>query len=135
MKVNGIRGNLIKTAFVLISIFITVSMAFSADSPAKRTKQPSIQPQAKQDPGEWKKVLEAAKKEGKIVISGSPGEGWRKSFVDMFQQEYPEIRVEYSGGSGRSFGARLRKEREMGKKLWDLRLGGADTAYEAKKSG
>lgn len=132
MKVN-VRGSiLLKTGFVVISIFIAFAVAFSADS---SVKQPSMQGVAKSDPGEWKKVVEAAKKEGKIVISGAPGEGWRKSLVDMFQQEYPEITVEFTAASGRTFGARVRQEREVGQKLWDLRSGGADTAMEAKKNG
>ena len=111
MKVNWARGTLIKTGFVLISICMAVSVAFSADSSVKRIKQPSTLPAAKPDPGEWKKVIEAAKKEGKIVISGAPGEEWRKSLVDMFQQEYPEITVEFSAGPGRNFWVRVRQER------------------------
>ena len=136
MRVNVAGGSLIKTGFVLISIFVGFSLAFSADSPAKRVKQPSTQAEAKLDPGEWKKVLEAAKKEGKIVISGAPGEGWRRSVVDMFQQEYPEIAVEFSAGAGRNFWTRVRQERDLGKKLWDLRLGGVDQmTIDAKRSG
>lgn len=79
---------------------------------------------AQKDAGEWAKVLEAARKEGKVVISGDSGENWRKSLVDMFMQEYPEIKVEYTGSSGRNFWPRVRQEREMGQKLWDLRAGG-----------
>ena len=85
MNVNMAGSDLVKAGLVLISIFIAVSMAFSADSAVKRVKQSSTQPVAKPGPGEWKKVIEAAKKEGKIVISGAPGEEWRKSLVDMFQ--------------------------------------------------
>ena len=136
MKVNVRGGSLIKTGFVLISIFMVFSLAFGADSPGQRLKQSSTQGVAKTDPVEWTKVVEAAKKEGKIVLSGPPGEGWRKSLVDMFQQEYPEITVELSAGAGRNFWPRARQERELGKKLWDLRLGGIDqVTIDAKKSG
>ena len=56
--------------------------------------------------------------------------------VDMFQQEHPEITVDFSGGAGRNFWARVRQERELGKKLWDLRLGGVDQmTIDAKRSG
>ena len=55
--------------------------------------------------------------------------------VDMFQQEYPEIVVEFSAGAGRNFAPRIKQERELGKKLWDLRCGGAETALEAKRNG
>ena len=85
--------------------------------------------------GTWKKVMDAAKKEGKIVISSAPGEEWRKSLVDMFQQEYPEITVEFSASPGRNFWPRIRKERGFGKKLWDLYVGGPNTAIDMKNYG
>ena len=137
MKVSVAKGNLIKTGFVLISIFIAISIALSADSSVKQVKQSSIQSAVKTDTGEWKKVIEEAKKEGKIVISGAPGVGWRKLQVDMFQQEYPEITVEFSTGVGRNFFPRIQQERALGKKIWDLRAsGGIDpSAIEAKKNG
>ena len=54
----------------------------------------------------------------------------------MFQQEYPEITVEYSAMAGRNLLPRIRQEREFGKKLWDLRSGGVDPMlFEAKRDG
>jgi hypothetical protein len=136
MKANVTGGNLIKTGLVLLSIFIAVNVAFSADSSVKRVKQSSTQPAAQTDPSEWKKVIEAAKKEGKIVISGSPGKEWRRTLVDMFQQEYPEITVEFSADAGRNFWPRIRQERALGKRLWDLRSTGVDPlTMEAKREG
>ena len=131
-RVTRNTGNfgLILAAF----LFLTVSAAYGADSP-KAAKSSAALRETKMDAGEWKKVIEAAKKEGRIVVSGPPGEDWRRSLVDMFQKEYPEIAVEFSAGPGRNFGPRIRQERELGKKLWDLRLGGADTAMEAKRNG
>jgi len=88
------------------------------------------------DPGEWKKIVEAAKKEGKVVVSGNPSEAWRKSLVDMFRQDYPEITVEYTGINSRDFWPRVRQERALGKYLWDVGARGVDLpAYEAKKDG
>ena len=113
MKVNVGWGNLIKTGFVW-TLAVALSIACSANiqaAPAKPAKQSSSEPVAKTDPSEWKKVLEAAKKEGKIVMYGSPGEGWRRSMVDMFHQEYPEITVEFSAGAGRNFWPRIRQLR------------------------
>jgi iron(III) transport system substrate-binding protein len=53
----------------------------------------------------------------------------------MFQQEYPEIKVEYSATPGRAMLPRIRQERELGKKLWDLNSGGIGTVVEMKKEG
>ncbi len=77
------RENCRKTWLILGSIiWVSISTAYGANLPAKS------------DPNEWKKVVEAAKKEGKIIISGSPSQEWRKSLVDMFREEYPEIAVD-----------------------------------------
>ncbi len=126
-----------KTGFVLI-MAIAISAAWSIGvqaAPATPVKPSATQREAKQEPGEWKKVLEAAKKEGTLVMSGDTSEGWRKSLVDLFREEHPEIKVEYTGISGRDLLSRVRQEREMGQKLWDLRAGGTNTAYDMKQEG
>lgn len=111
-----------------LAIFHT---AHGVEGPAKVPKPVPAHAEAKLDPAEWKRIVEAAKKEGKLVISGDPSEAWRKSLVDMFQEEYPEIKVEYTGLSGRNFWPRVRKEREFGQKLWDLRAGGVESVYSS----
>ena len=130
-------GKLRKAVFVLLNIIlIAVSSGYCADSTTKSGKPPSTQSEVKIDPGQWKIVVEAAKKEGRLIICGAPSEEWRKSLVDMFQQEYPEIKVEYTGINGRDFWPRMRKERELGQKLWDLRAGGIEAlAYPVKRDG
>jgi len=80
----------------------------------------------------WEKTVAAAKKEGKIVVSGAPGETWRKA-VMMFEEDYPEIKVDYTGLNSRDFYPRMRRERTLGQYLWDIRIGGADSlAFDAK---
>ncbi len=130
-------GKLCNAVFVLLNIIlIAVSSAYCDDSTVKSGKLPSTQYEVKIDPSQWKIVVEAAKKEGRLVICGAPSEEWRKSLVDMFQQEFPEIKVEYTGINGRDFWPRMRKERELGQKLWDLRAGGIEAlAYPAKRDG
>ena len=132
-RVTRNAGNI---GLILVTfLFLAVSATYGAES-SKAAKSSAAPRETKMDAGEWKKVVEAAKKEGKIVMSGAPGEGWRKSLVDMFQQEYPEIAVEFSAGPGRNFWTRVRKERELGKKLWDLRMGGIESqGMAAKKNG
>lgn len=74
---------------------------------------------------EWKKTVAAAKREGKAVLSGPPGEDWRKALLS-FERDFPDIRVEYIGSNSRDFWPRLLRERELGQYLWDLRVGGPD---------
>jgi len=124
MIANAAKSTFQKTVFTLFLVFFVAAVsAQSADLPAGK------------EGVEWKRVLEAAKKEGKLVISGDPSEEWRKALVDLFQQEYPEIKMEYTGMAGRNFWQRVRQERKLGQKLWDLGAGGTQTAYAGKNEG
>ncbi len=137
MKISRSGSNLCKGGVILIGIILfTASAANSSDSPGKAVKTSPSQHEVKMDLTEWKKIVEAAKKEGKIVVSGNPSEAWRKSLVDMFMQEYPEITVEYTGINGRDFWPRVRQERAMGKYLWDVGARGVELlSYDAKRDG
>ncbi len=115
---------------------LAAGAARSADSPVKAAKNIAAPRPAEADPGEWKKVVEAAKKEGKLVMSGDPSQVWRKSLIDLFREEYPEITIEYTGIQGRDFWPRVRQERQMGQQLWDVAARGCEPqAYDAKKAG
>ena len=84
---------------------------------------------------EWEKTLVAARQEGKVVLSGPPGESWRRVLM-TFEQDFPEIVVEYTGANSRDFWPRMFRERELGQYLWDLRVGGPDPqVYEARDNG
>ena len=132
---HGHRPRIVFFLTITIMSFLYVLSAYCAETAPKTSKQTTALREVKADPGDWKKVLEAAKKEGKLVMSGDPSEEWRKSLVDMFQQEYPDIKVEYIGMNRRDFSPRIRRERELGQHLWDLLSGGTSTALEVKKYG
>jgi iron(III) transport system substrate-binding protein len=74
---------------------------------------------------DWARTVEAAKKEGSVVISALSGELLRQALLS-FEQDYPGIKVEYHGMNGRDFRSKVLKERELGQNLWDLRIGGID---------
>ena len=82
--------------------------------------------------GEWEEAVRAARQEGKLVLCGPPGETWRRTLL-TFEQDFPGIRVEYTGLNSRDFWPRMFRERELGQFLWDLRVGGPDPqVYEAR---
>ncbi len=84
---------------------------------------------------EWEKTVAAAKQEGTVVISGPTRETWRNVLV-TFEEDFPEIKVEYTGANSRDFWPRIFRERELDQHLWDLRVGGPDPqVYEAKSRG
>ncbi len=73
----------------------------------------------------WERVLAAAKKEGKVVVSGPVGASVRDALTEGFQKRYPSIRVEYDGSSTRDFATRVAAERKAGKFLWDVFIHGS----------
>ncbi len=75
---------------------------------------------------QWDKTVDAAKKEGQVVLYHSTG------FDLMFQEfhkKYPEIEVITVPGLGYQIGPRIMAERRAGKYLADLYFGGSGTPY------
>jgi ABC-type Fe3+ transport system, periplasmic component len=73
----------------------------------------------------WDETLAAAKKEGKVVIIGSPDPVMRNEIIPAFQKLYG-ISVEYiaTGNSGQASG-RIRTERQSGIFSVDVFLSGS----------
>lgn len=78
------------------------------------------------------RVLAAAKQEGKVVVNGPTGGGYREAALE-FQKVYPEISVEYLAIEGRDFAPRILTERQADQYLWDLTIGGAGTPAQSLK--
>ena len=84
---------------------------------------------------EWDRTVAAAKQEGRLALSGPPGQLWRDALL-TFERDYPEIKVEFTGQNSRDFWPRLFQERAAGQYVWDLRVGGPDPqVYEARDQG
>src|SRR4051794_30161806 len=73
-------------------------------------------------PSAWDTTLAAARQEGRVVVSGAPGQIWRDA-LSTFSQEYPGIQVEYTGINSRDFWPRVFQERNADQFLWDVRVG------------
>jgi ABC-type Fe3+ transport system substrate-binding protein len=95
------------------------------------------QPPAAQAPtgAEWERLVAGAQQEGRLVVSGAPGDSWRAALTS-FQTDYPGITVDYTGFNSRDFYPRLRQERQAGLNAWDVRVGGAASLeFDAKNDG
>src|SRR5690242_15305395 len=78
----------------------------------------------------WDATVAAAEQEGALDVSGPSGKSWGDELM-TFQAACPKIRLNVTPANSRDFWPRLIKEREVGRHLWDLRIGGADTeVYE-----
>ena len=80
-------------------------------------------------------LIEAAKKEGKVVVDGPPNNSVRKALSEGFEKRYG-IKVSYISSGRSKSGTRVRAERSAGKYLLDIFISGADTPLKVfKKSG
>jgi ABC-type Fe3+ transport system substrate-binding protein len=75
---------------------------------------------------EWKAIVEAAKKEGKVVVMGSPDPVMRNEVIPKFTARYG-IPVEFVAGRSSQIVARIRNERGSGIYSMDVFLSGPDT--------
>jgi len=75
---------------------------------------------------EWEKIIEAARKEGQVVVYISGYE----EILPEFQKEYPEIKLVSVTGRGSQIGQRLIAERRGEKFLADVLNAGGVTTYQ-----
>ena len=82
---------------------------------------------------DWKRVVAAAKKEGKVAIMSSlGGAGNRQALIEPFQKKYG-VEVDYFSSSGSKMVSRIKGERAGGLSLWDVFIGGTSTPMTGLK--
>jgi iron(III) transport system substrate-binding protein len=74
----------------------------------------------------WDALVAAARKEGKVVVSGPPSQQVRQALPAAFKERFG-VTLEYLGGRGNDIGTRLRAERRAGIYTVDLMLAGSQT--------
>jgi iron(III) transport system substrate-binding protein len=81
-------------------------------------------------PSDWKKTwdetLAAARKEGKVVVSGPPSQELRQAMPAAFKQRYG-ITLEFLAGRGSETATKLRAERQAGVMTVDVAIAGIQT--------
>src|SRR5215470_2823430 len=82
--------------------------------------------QTKNSEREWQETLASAKKEGKVVVVGSPDPVMRNEVIPKFTSRYG-IPVEFIAGRSSQTVARVQTERAAGIYNVDLYLSGPDT--------
>jgi iron(III) transport system substrate-binding protein len=75
---------------------------------------------------QWETTVEAAKKEGEIVIYGPHNPMYQQLWA-LFQKSFPEIKFTFVPGKGADHTQRLIAERRAGKYLADLLMGGSSS--------
>jgi hypothetical protein len=74
----------------------------------------------------WNKLLEAARKEGVVAVSGHPGDLERKAVTEGWAKTFPDIKLEYTAARGTQLMPRIMREREANIYNWDVVLASTD---------
>lgn len=101
-----------KHAFYALVFLILTAMPLTA-------AQPNWQ-------AEWERLLQAARKEGKVTVIADVTAAMRDALTEAFQKKYA-IPVEFFGVAGREIPPRISAERKAGKYLWDVFVHGTTT--------
>jgi iron(III) transport system substrate-binding protein len=96
-------------ALSLAAFTVVADLAYSADAP-----------------DDWKKVVEAAKKEGKVVVGGPPTSVLRQKFKETFEKRFG-IELEIISAPGPQNASRAMAEFKAGVKYFDVLHGGSGT--------
>lgn len=110
-----------RIVFALIGVVIGFLLGFADSAPAATAAKAS----------EWDGIIEAAKKEGRVVMMGPVGADVRDAFTQGFQKKYPELRVDYSGMPGASVAPKLLAELRAKRYITDLVVAGTTTALQS----
>jgi len=81
---------------------------------------------------DWANVLAKAKQEGLVVVHGAPGKSYAKALQDDFSKAYPDIKIQFSGASGRTDVPKLLRERKANIFAWDVWVSGAYVGWTAQ---
>ncbi len=131
MNKNGSSLSSTLLATLLIGLVIAVSGCqppSTAATPPASTKVASSSTAAAKPAWEtrWNEVLEAAKKEGKVVVYTTAGAEVRSTLIDDMSKKYG-IDVEVVSGRGPELTAKLTAERRAGLYAVDIYQGGVTT--------
>lgn len=83
---------------------------------------------------EWNNILSAARKEGKVVVVGPPGDDVRQHMLGDFVRAYPGIEVNWIGTPTAAFVPKVMAERRAGLYTTDLLIAGTTSIITSLKS-
>src|SRR5688572_18089469 len=113
----------------------------AAPAPAQSGGQPAAAKPAEPSAGKvnydhpaWKELIEAARREGKLILASGPSPETRLKLPAAFKERFG-IEIEYLGGRSSELQTRLRGERSSGVYTVDVIIGGGDTTVNMHQDG
>jgi iron(III) transport system substrate-binding protein len=106
----------------LASLSLALLLSLAASATAARAADPV-----------WDATVKAAIAEGEVNVHGGPGRLYVVALVDGFKQAYPDIKVNFTGLSGRDAIPKILAERAAGVYSWDVYIGGSSSVMGSLK--
>ena len=72
----------------------------------------SVRP-ARAGTAEWRELVAAAKKDGKVVVNTFPGDGYKRA-LKAFAEAFPDVKLEHTSLHSQDFAPRILQERKAG---------------------
>jgi len=120
-KLSRYTQRLAVLSFAILGFLFVIRLEPALAQPAPDWKQ------------RWEKVLSEARKEGKAVVFGPPGELIREAMTRGFSKAFPDITIEYSGSRSAEQATKLKAERDGGIYSADVFLAGTTTVLTQLK--
>jgi iron(III) transport system substrate-binding protein len=106
----------------------TAAPKAEAPAPAKPATEAKPAAAAADWKQQWDTLVDAAKKEGTVVVSGPPTQAVRQELPKAFKERFG-FELEYLGGRSGDLMTRLKSERAAGQYTLDAMIAGATTLY------
>jgi len=103
-------------SLALIFASLTVTSSFSGEARLAST-------------AEWEKIIEAAKKEGRLVAAIPASAELRKAIGEIFPKRFPGIELELTNARGPSNASKIAAEHAAGMRYFDLLISGTATPF------
>jgi iron(III) transport system substrate-binding protein len=84
---------------------------------------------------DWAKVVEAAKKEGKLVAAIPASAELRKSIGEIFPKRFPGIELDLTNARGPSNAGKIAAEHAAGVSYYDMLISGTSTPFNLLNAG
>jgi len=79
---------------------------------------------------DWDDLVKAANAEGEINVHGGPGKLYEQVLTQGFRKTFPQVKVVFSGSSGRDAVPQITRERAAGVYNWDVYVGGTPSILQ-----
>jgi len=78
---------------------------------------------------EWRELVAAANKDGKVIVNTFPGDGYKRA-LKAFTEAFPDIKLEHTSLHSQDFAPRILQERKAGLFTWDVATIPTSTALQ-----